>query len=66
MIENMNSIMASDAAVYLAQQMANTRRENVYLIMSNGSGETRAIPSSEFEGISDHTRETLMRLVVPK
>ena len=66
MIENMNSIMAADAAVYLAQQMANTRRENVYLIMSNGSGETRAIPSSEFEGIRDSTRETLMRLVTPK
>lgn len=65
-MDNMNSLMAADAAVYLAQQMANTRRENVYLIMSNGSGLTRAIPASEFDGISDHTRETLMRLVVPE
>ena len=66
MTQSMNSSIQSDATLNLAQSLANSRQEPVYVIMDNATGLTQTIPASEFVGISDHLKETLMRLVVPK
>ena len=61
-----NSIETMEVSIRLAQNMADSRQENVWLIVDNHTGEYQAIPHSDFIGISNPNNETIMKLVKPR
>ena len=61
-----NSIETMEVSVRLAQAMADSRQEIVWLVVDNHTGEYQAIPHSNFIGIASHRDETIMKLVKPR